>query len=98
MIKFRVVIALAALGSVGGALRATPALADQAAGDHCASTLTPQAAMIYRATAPNIHKDTVIADALKASVRPMVMNGQIDRAAAQSAAQAAGQCLKLLRD
>jgi DNA-binding transcriptional regulator YdaS (Cro superfamily) len=82
--------------SAGLLLGAVPAWADQAAADRCAVSLSPQATMIYRATAPDIHPDTVIADAIKTRVRPMAMNGQISRSDAQTAAPSAGACLKLL--
>lgn len=53
--------------------------------------------MIYRATAPEIRKDTVIRDLLTTRVRRMVIEGKIDRAAARPAAEAAGACLQALR-
>ena len=97
MLHHRLVILAPALVSAGLLLGAVPALADHATADRCAVSLSPQAAMIYRATAPDIHTDTLIADALKTRVRPMVMNGQMSRSDAQTAAPLAGACLKLLR-
>jgi hypothetical protein len=73
------------------------ALADPAAGAACAARLPPDAAMIYRATAPEIRRDTVIRDLLSTRVRSMVIEGKIDRAAARPAAEAAGPCLQALR-
>ena len=73
------------------------AWAEPAAGAACAARLPPDAAMIYRATAPEIRKDTVIRDLLTTRVRRMVIEGKIDRAAARPAAEAAGTCLQALR-
>ena len=81
------------------ALLALPcaALADPATGAACAAKLPPDAAMIYRATAPEIRRDTVIRDLLSTRVRAMVIEGKLDRAAARPAAEAAGACLQALR-
>jgi hypothetical protein len=73
------------------------ASADPAAGAACAAKLPPDAAMIYRATASEIRRDTVIRDLLTTRVRAMVMQGKINRAAARPAAEAAGACLQALR-
>ena len=78
-------------------LLALPAMADPAAGAACAAKLPPDAAMIYRATAPEIRHDTVIRDLLTEQVRAMVIQGKLDRAAARPAAEAAGACLQALR-
>ncbi|WP_431267375.1 hypothetical protein [Dankookia sp. P2] len=53
--------------------------------------------MVYRATAPEIRRDTVIRDLLTTRVRTMVMHGKIDRAATRPTAEAAGACLQALR-
>ncbi len=79
------------------ALSVTSANADNAAGDRCATNLSSHAATIYKATAPDIAKNSVISEALRRRVRMMIVSGQIDRAAAEKAAPSAAVCLDLLR-
>lgn len=71
--------------------------ADQAAANACAAGLSPNGQMIYGKTAPTITPTTDIKDALTAQARPLVMNGTLSRDAARTAAEAAGECLKLLK-
>lgn len=75
----------------------TPALANRAAGDACAAKLTPNAAEIYRATAPDIRPDSDVKAALLARVKPMVQSGKLDRSSARAAAEEAGPCLKTIQ-
>jgi hypothetical protein len=75
----------------------TSANADNAAGDRCAANLSSHAAAIYKATAPDIAKNSVISEVLRRRVRMMIIGGQIDRAAAEKAAPSAAVCLDLLR-
>ncbi len=79
------------------ALASDRAVADAAAGDACARDLSPVGLSIYRAAAPDLHRDTNIPDLLRAKVRPMVEAGQIDRAKGRPEAEAAGHCLQALR-
>ena len=53
--------------------------------------------MIYSKTAPTITPTTDIKNALTAVARPLVMNGTLSRDAARQGAEAAGECLKLLK-
>ncbi len=71
--------------------------ADQAAGNACAANLSPNGQMLYSKTAPTITPKSDIKDALTAQARPLVMNGTLSRDAARAAAEAAGECLKLLK-
>ena len=72
-------------------------LADQASAAACSAGLSSDAKLIYDKTAPTVNPATVIKDALTAVVRPMVMNGSMTQAVARPAAEAAGECLKLLK-
>ena len=71
--------------------------ADQAAANACAAGLSPNGQMLYNKTAPTMKPTSDIKDALTAQARPLVMNGTLTRDAARTAAEAAGECLKLLK-
>jgi hypothetical protein len=71
--------------------------ADQAAANACAANLSPTGQMLYSKTAPTITPTSDIRDALTAQARPLVMNGTLSRDAARAAAEAAGECLRLLK-
>ncbi len=71
--------------------------ADQASALACSASLSSDAKLVYDKTAPTVKPDTIIKDALSAVVRPMVMNGSMAQAVARPAAEAAGECLKLLK-
>ena len=73
------------------------AQADQAAANACAAGLSPDGQMLYAKTAPTMKPTSDIKDALTATARPLVMNGTLSRDAARTAAEAAGECLKLLK-
>jgi hypothetical protein len=75
---------------------ASPALADPAAGEACAKTLSPPALKIYQAAAPDLKPDTDLATLLRAKTRPMVMSGDMTRSTARPAASAAAVCLRSL--
>ncbi|WP_422003387.1 hypothetical protein [Reyranella sp.] len=83
---------VAALALLPGA-----ALADKAAADACAGGLSKDGKLIYSQTAPTIKPSTDIKDAMRSVARPLVMNGTLTRDAALTAAEAAGECLKLLK-
>ncbi len=71
-----------------------PACADQKAADACAQNLPKNSGAIY-AQAQAQGGD--LRDAVKSVARAMVMAGTLSRAEARPAAEAAGQCLKLLK-
>ncbi|WP_371345919.1 hypothetical protein [Ancylobacter sp. IITR112] len=84
--------AAAALLSLAGGV----AHADQAAGNACAASLTPDGKAIYSAVmAAGDSGDirTIVTDTTKS----LAMSGQIDRGNARSNAQAAAQCLEQAR-
>lgn len=86
------VFACAAAVLVAGAA----ARADQAAGNACAASLTPDGKAIYSAVmAAGNTGDlrSLVTDTTKS----LAMSGQIDRGNARSNAQAAGQCLEQAR-
>ncbi|MDP1965419.1 MAG: hypothetical protein Q8K93_24810 [Reyranella sp.] len=80
-------------------LLALPAVAqaDQAAASACANQLSKDGRTIYDRTAPTVTAKTDIKDAVTSTTRPLVMNGSMSRDAARPAAEAAGECLKLLK-
>lgn len=80
-------------------LLAVPAAAqaDQAAAAACASQLSKDGRTIYDKAAPTVTAKTDIRDAVTGVARPLVMNGTMSRDAARPAAEAAGECLKLLK-
>lgn len=73
------------------------ALADQTAATACSGGLSPDAKAIYGKVAPTVTPTTDIKEALTSAVRPMVMDGSMKRDAARTAAEEAGECLKLLK-
>jgi hypothetical protein len=86
------------LGLVLSATLSAPAAADQAAGDACSKNLGPDALLIYRDTSPEVTKNSDIVEMLRSHARALVSAGKIDRDNARAAAQAAGGCLKALRE
>lgn len=71
--------------------------ADQAAANACAAGLSKDGQMLYSKTAPTMKPSSDIKESLTAIARPLVMNGTLSRDAARTAAEAAGECLKLLK-
>lgn len=71
--------------------------ADQAAATSCAAQLSKDGRLIYDKTAPTVTAKTDIKDAVTSTTRPLVMNGTMSRETARPAAEAAGECLKLLK-
>lgn len=83
--------------AVLGLLLPSAVQADQASADACAGGLSKDGQLLYSKTAPTIKPATNIKDALTSVGRPLVMNGTLSREAARTAAEAAGECLKLLK-
>ena len=75
----------------------SPALADTAAADSCAKSLSPPALHIYRAAAPDVRPNSDMKTLLTFKVMPMVMSGDMNRTTAQAAATAASVCLRSLQ-
>ncbi len=76
---------------------ADPTVAESAAGESCAAKLSPEASSVYRAAAPDMHRDTDLPSLLRRKVMLMVFSSQIQRSAARPAAEQAAACLQLLR-
>lgn len=71
--------------------------ADQNAANACAAGLSKDGQLLYSKTAPSMKPTSDIKEVLTAAARPLVMNGTLTRDAARVAAEATGECLKLLK-
>lgn len=76
---------------------ASAAAAEGTAGASCAAKLSPEASAIYRASAPDMRRDTDLPSLLREKVMPMVASNQIEFSAARPAAEQAAACLELMR-
>jgi hypothetical protein len=74
-----------------------PVRADQAGAAACAGKLDKGARLIYDTAAPKIASSSDPRDLVASETRGLVMAGQLPRARAREAAQAAGRCLVMLR-
>lgn len=74
-------------------LPAAAEAADPAAATACSAKLTPDGQIFYGKIAPKMTPATDVREALEEVGRPLVMAGSMSRAAAE----AAGECLKLLK-
>lgn len=93
MVGYRV---LAAVG-FAAVVTTSPAHADRAAADRCAASLQPASKALYQASLAEVIGGMSPKDALTEHARAMVMSGQLSRADARPAAEAAGPCLAQLR-
>lgn len=82
------------LVAVAASSLVTPALADRAAADACASKLPANAKMIYAASIGGVKPGADVKDVVRTKTRSLVMDGKITRDQAMGAAQAAGACLQ----
>ncbi|MGQ3296766.1 hypothetical protein [Reyranella sp.] len=82
---------------LGLSLLPAAAQADQAAAAACSAQLSKDGQLLYGKVAPTMTPQTNIKDALTSVARPMVMGGSMSRDTARAAAEAAGECLKLLK-
>ena len=73
------------------------ALADTAAAETCAATLSADSKAIYAAVAPGVTADSVLPDIVRDATIGLVMAGTLDRDNARPAAEAAGACLVHLK-
>lgn len=88
--------------AVGGILAAAAAASASAAPDPkaastCAASLSPDAKTIYAAVAPKVTPITNLPDTIRSTTTGLVMGGQVPRANAKPAAEAAGACLAQLK-
>lgn len=74
-------------------LPAAAEAADPAAATACSAKLTPDGQIFYGKIAPKMTPATDVREALEEVGRPLVMAGSMSRATAE----AAGECLKLLK-
>ncbi|MCB4768510.1 hypothetical protein LGR54_07835 [Ancylobacter sp. Lp-2] len=74
-----------------------PALADKAAADSCAAGLNADGKAIYVASLPGISSGGDVRDVVTDKTRSLAMGGKIDRGAARTNAEAAGQCLAMVK-
>jgi hypothetical protein len=80
-----------------GLLAPTPSLADAAGAAACAQALSPGARLIYDASAPQFASSSDPRDLVAGETRNLVMAGKLPRAGVRDAAEAAGRCLRMLR-
>ncbi len=71
------------------------AYADRDAADACAAKLSNDGQMLYAEALPKVTPQNDIKAALTAVARPLVMKGTMSRDVARTAAEAAGECMKL---
>lgn len=74
------------------------AFAGKAEGDACATGLSGPSKKIYDAVAPEATSASDLRGLVKSKVRKMVFAGEIKRSTAKASAEAAGPCLKKLKD
>ena len=60
----------------------------------CVASLSQQEKNIYDSVSKDLKPGDDLTDAIRSHVRPMVMNGQMDKQTAMQAAKNAGACLK----
>ncbi len=76
---------------------AGPAAADRAAADRCAARLPKEARAIYSASVPRLGPGADGRAIVTEQTRALVMSGSVDHLTANQSAEAAAQCLMLLR-
>jgi hypothetical protein len=91
---FRAVAIGGILVAVAASVSATP---NPQAASTCAASLSPDSKTIYAAVAPKVTPTTDLPDVIRSTTRGLVMGGQLDRANAKPAAEAAGACLAQLK-
>ncbi|HPU15294.1 MAG TPA: hypothetical protein PK808_04345 [Polymorphobacter sp.] len=88
---------IAITAGLAAAAISAPAFADAKSAAACAAGLNKDGLLIYNAMAPKVTPATDLQDEVKSTTVGLVMGGQIERANAKPAAQAAGQCLAQLK-
>ncbi len=73
------------------------AMAENAVGESCATKLSPEANLVYRAAVPDMRRDADLPSLLREKVMYMVFSDQLQRSAARPAAEQAAACLQLQR-
>lgn len=78
-------------------LVATPAQADRAAAERCATALQPMGQQLFMRALPGVLGGSSVADALRSAAASLVVSGVLNRDTGRQAAEAAGGCLALAR-
>lgn len=89
MVRMTTVMILAAIGL------STAAKADVAAGDACASNLSPVGKSIYAAVVATNPTISTLRETVRSQARSMVMGGQISRDDAEANAVPAAECVRV---
>ena len=71
--------------------------ADPAAATACSAQLSTDGQLLFAKVSPRMTPTSDIRGELTEVARPLVMDGSMSRATARAAAEAAGECLKLLK-
>lgn len=79
-------------------LISSPALADRKSADACAARLPEDAGAIYKSAVGQVGPDVDNKSIVRGIAENMISAGKLSMISARSAAQAAGQCLKKLKD
>lgn len=91
---FHLITTATAAAALALAFSATPSQASRATADACAAKLSNDAKVIYASTIGAVAPGVDMVETVRAKTRELAMAGKINRAQAQPAAQAAGECLK----
>ena len=94
--KTRRMLLAIALGALGAATGVEAAASANSAAETCAKGLTADSRLIYDATVQNMKGPDSLRDTVTQQTKAMVMAGKLSRDNARPAAEAAGNCLKLL--
>lgn len=84
----------AAVVAVSLPLSTAASLADRTAADSCAAKLPADSKLIYAASIGAVAPGADLKEVVRARTRSLVMDGKVSRGQAQTAAVAAGDCLK----
>jgi len=73
------------------------AIADQKQAQSCVAQLSTESKLIFEQSAPDVTGGADIKSTLESKTRALVMAGKVARSDARPSAEAAGNCLKLLK-
>ena len=76
---------------------ATAAFADTKKAQSCAADLSADSKLIYDQSAQDVAGGADVKSTLESKTRALVMGGKVARSNARPSAEAAGNCLKLLK-
>jgi hypothetical protein len=78
-------------------LIASPVWADAKKAQSCAGALQPDSKIIFDESAPDVKAGGDIKLIVETKTRALVIGGKLARSSARPAAEAAGECLKMLK-